>query len=323
MVSSPLTDRLLRFETILRLKPIPMLIVCPNCTTSYEIAAEKLGDDGRSVRCARCRTVWRAEARAELVGANAAWGGRHDVTDYRSQPPQDLDQVFVQREALPNDIDGLDAPPQPDGRAPHEHTLPAIIENAPPLAPAAEAAEAQHTTLDASADPAVDIETVASRRAPAAKSRRRSRKAWRRPSLPVVIFGLAAVIAALIGWRAQVVRFAPQTGALYARIGLPVNLRGLAIDEVRISGETQEDVPVLVVQGTVTNVTNRTVDVPRLRFALRSPSGVEIYAWTAMPGKPALAPGEALPFRSRLASPPTDARDVQVRFFHHRDLASR
>src|SRR5262245_54720799 len=39
-----------------------MQIVCPNCTTSYEIDGAKLGAGGRTVRCVRCRTVWQAEA---------------------------------------------------------------------------------------------------------------------------------------------------------------------------------------------------------------------------------------------------------------------
>jgi hypothetical protein len=33
-----------------------------------------------------------------------------------------------------------------------------------------------------------------------------------------------------------------------------------------------------------------------------------------------LGPGESLPFRSRLASPPADAHDVLVRFLNPRDL---
>ena len=34
------------------------------------------------------------------------------------------------------------------------------------------------------------------------------------------------------------------------------------------------------------------------------------------------APGESLAFRSRLASPPPDAREVLVRFFNRRDLVA-
>src|SRR5713226_5262964 len=35
-----------------------MLIVCPNCATSYRVEPSSLGAAGRSVRCVRCRTIW-------------------------------------------------------------------------------------------------------------------------------------------------------------------------------------------------------------------------------------------------------------------------
>ena len=78
----------------------------------------------------------------------------------------------------------------------------------------------------------------------------------------------------------------------------------------------------LVIEGTIVNLTTRTLDVPRLRFALRSASGHEVYAWTAQPAKPTLGSGNGLPFRARLASPPPDGRDVIVRFLNRRDVAA-
>jgi len=35
-----------------------MQLACPNCSTTYQIAATAIGASGRSVRCARCQTVW-------------------------------------------------------------------------------------------------------------------------------------------------------------------------------------------------------------------------------------------------------------------------
>ena len=35
-----------------------MLIVCPNCATSYEVKPNALGDAGRTVRCASCKKEW-------------------------------------------------------------------------------------------------------------------------------------------------------------------------------------------------------------------------------------------------------------------------
>ncbi len=49
-----------------------MLIVCPSCTTSYDVDAASLGPNGRQVRCARCLTVWHAEpSRADKLMAAA------------------------------------------------------------------------------------------------------------------------------------------------------------------------------------------------------------------------------------------------------------
>ena len=53
-----------------------MLIVCPNCATSYDVDVASLRPNGRQVRCVRCRTVWQAElshadklmAAAEAIG---------------------------------------------------------------------------------------------------------------------------------------------------------------------------------------------------------------------------------------------------------------
>jgi hypothetical protein len=101
-----------------------------------------------------------------------------------------------------------------------------------------------------------------------------------------------------------------------------VNLRGLFFQDVKSRDEVENGVSVLVVEGTIVNLTTRTLDVPRLRFALRNASGHEVYAWTAPPAKSTLGSGNGLPFRARLASPPPDGRDVIVRFLNRRDVAA-
>jgi hypothetical protein len=119
--------------------------------------------------------------------------------------------------------------------------------------------------------------------------------------------------------RQQIVRLLPQTASLYARIGLPVNLRGLAFENIKTSREVEDGVPMLIVEGDIVGTTARHTEVPRLRFAVLDGTGKEIYAWTARPARNLLPPGEALPFRSRLASPPGEASGVSVRFFNRRD----
>ncbi len=38
-----------------------MQIACPNCNARYLVPDEKIGQDGRRVRCARCETIWKTE----------------------------------------------------------------------------------------------------------------------------------------------------------------------------------------------------------------------------------------------------------------------
>jgi hypothetical protein len=75
-----------------------------------------------------------------------------------------------------------------------------------------------------------------------------------------------------------------------------------------------------VVEGSVVNASRKIADVPRLKFVVRNSANEEIYSWTAVPPRATLPPGEAVSFRSRLASPPTDSRDVLVRFVTRHDI---
>jgi hypothetical protein len=84
--------------------------------------------------------------------------------------------------------------------------------------------------------------------------------------------------------------------------------------ELAARAETGDDVPVLVLDGTLANVTQRVVRLPKLRFSLRDHRGKEVYDWTEAPPKASLAPSESLPFQSRLVSPPARGKEIVVGF---------
>ena len=140
--------------------------------------------------------------------------------------------------------------------------------------------------------------------------------------LPTAAAALCALVAALVIWRGEMVRLMPQTAGFYRIIGLDVNQRGLTFRDVKLSTDTVEGKPVLVVEGIVESRRRNSVTVPPLHFMVRDARGTVIYGWNAKLEQSSLKPGETAPFRSRLASPPAEAHSVDLRFLHKRDLAT-
>ena len=141
-------------------------------------------------------------------------------------------------------------------------------------------------------------------------------------TMPTVCVALGAMVFALIAWRAEVVRVMPQTAAFFKMTGMGVNLRGLAFEDLKISTETVNNKPVLLIEGAIVDVTRKSAEIPRLRFIVRDAKGADIYAWNAVLEQPVLNPGEKAWFKTRLASPPAEGREIAVRFFHKLDIAS-
>ena len=124
---------------------------------------------------------------------------------------------------------------------------------------------------------------------------------------------LGCVMGAL-AWRAAIVRAAPNTARIFAAVGLPVNLRGLALDNVRTNIFDSADRKVLIIEGAVVNLRDSSMETPNMRIALRGQDKRELYVWTALAPKARLGPNEQVAFRTRLAAPPEGVSDVLVRF---------
>ena len=261
-----------------------MQIVCPNCASRYEIAEAKIGAGGRRVRCASCQTTWQIQMPQE------------------AQPTE---------EVLQSDLDAA-MPDLPGAPSPEET--------------AAELAE----ELRRAAEIEADISAVAAERAEptqpdAAPSRLSKRKRnWtgaRKPagslqSAAAGIFVALGLVTLGLGlWqRERVVRAMPQFAGLYAKIGLPVNVRGLAFSGVESELVQDPQGRFLVVSGDVTNIAKSTTKLPPITVTVQSEDGKVLYSWTTEPPRPSLEPAELVHFRARLASPPQDGRSVQLRF---------
>lgn len=300
-----------------------MLIVCPNCTTSYQIDDASVGPAGRMVRCARCKTTWFAstpnpvdafvdgviaEAEAESKGvikpkqpvptSNASVQVEDDFAGSDFAPPAGMPRSF-------SNGPSITAPPAEPAAIP--------IADGPSLVPAMQQPEDDEAPAEHRDD---ELETFAARRRRMQVKRQKNKRSSR---WTAVILVMLAFNIALLGARGEIVRMFPQTASLFAAIGLPVNLRELTFENVRITREMQDGVTILMIDGKIVSGASRPVEVPRLRFAARNASGQEVYTWTAKPERSILEPGRSLAFSSRLASPPPEASDVLVRFFNAND----
>jgi predicted Zn finger-like uncharacterized protein len=280
-----------------------MHIVCPNCTTSFAINPAALGTAGRTVRCSRCKLMWLArpdDALETVAPAMAATPGaaRRDIAAEWDAVAEDSRAPMVESPSV--------APDWPSQATQHE-------------------AEADWTTAARH-----DVHDDDAGR----PKRSRLRELFTLPPFPPIPMlrgagltatcaAMAALALAIILWRNDVVRLLPQTAAFYKMVGLEVNLRGLAFKDIKITYETVDAKPVLVIEGMIIGATREPVGIPRLRFSVRDAQGAEVYAWNAVLEQSVLKPGERAWFKTRLASPPPEGRNIDIRFFNKRDLAGQ
>lgn len=272
-----------------------MLLTCPACSASYRVSPGSLGV-GRTVRCARCRVEWFAEGSEPPTAALdpnddpviVIEGDVIDAFEGRGEPPLDAER------------DASSAATAPERSGPRKAGL--FRRGTAP-----------------STSGSVRPRRAAAPRGVVAQSPARRLFAKVRPIAVVAAVACAALASALVA-RDDLVRRAPSLASLFAVVGLPVNVRGLEIADVRSVEEIDDGVPILLVTGSIANVAKAAVDVPRLRLAVKSRDDRELYSWTTVLGRASLNPGESASFRARLASPPAEGQAIDVRFLTRHDL---
>ncbi len=276
---------------------LTMQLVCPSCATAFHVDPAALGAVGRTVRCSRCRTAWFAAPASvvpEPVMADPIAAGVAGQEGLASVAPP-----AVQPEVVT-----------------WEDTVVVEIDASPPLAPGdLRGAESPVRKPPGHDEPAAPRRPTMLRRTQPKKEQGRSR-------LTAVTVILAAVVVGAIASRSTVVRAVPDLAGLYAAVGLPVNLRGLEFKGIKTTREMQDGISVLVIEGEVVNITGHPVELPRLRLGVLGPDNRELYSWTAVLPRSILSDGEKISFRSRLASPPAEGREVLVRFLNRSDLTA-
>ena len=279
-----------------------MHIVCPHCTTSYAIDLATLGAAGRTVRCSRCKEVWlaRPEDAAEVKASAPAMAEAGHLAA-NADAAAEWNALAREHDSGAQQIPVVDSPSiSADWPADSEGSSRLVGRDWPSIS--------RH-----------DMEGAGAARQHQAWFQKLLRPQARlRPpgkpfiSLPTICAAMGALVLALVIWRGDVVRLMPQAAAFYKLV---------TFKDVKITTETLDGKPVLVIVGVIVGEARRPVELPRLRFSVRDAQGAEIYAWNALLEQAVLNPGEKAWFKSRLASPPPEGRNIDVRFFSKRDIA--
>lgn len=291
-----------------------MKIVCPTCSADYTIADDMLGPNGRKVKCATCSNVWHAvpEPEAPDIEQNdAAFEAEEAISDEQAA----IDRAMAEMN-FDGGVDGgfdsatqdatADVPAQTSMRARREEDMDAF--------------EVDEIVASGPVDAGLDDVAVP-------KAKRRVRLKGDGPSRLMILLNKVLKIATPIGVaaglvglvfaipaRESVVRAIPDTARLYAMIGLPVNVRGVEFSQFIAERSTVAGLPVLTIEGNVSNVVDRTVSLGPLRLALMGAQGEELFVWRVEPEADMLDPEQSVAIASELTAPPPNVDGVAVRF---------
>jgi len=296
-----------------------MRAICPTCDTAYTIPDERIGAAGRKVRCTKCGGSWKVVLPPPAPVAAEAVADEPDETGF--------DEAARETAQAAREASNETAVAEDPFAAALRETPPAPSPAPVVAGPTASAEEPPHAAP-----------IVKPALAPDVKIRFKKPSLSRRlhlPKMPVALTRVAPffgplvfvtalfVISGLVVFRNAIVATAPGLAGFYATLGLEVNLRGLTFGPIETLREIDNGQPVLVVEGTLSNPTQKPRTVPALRFALRDGDAQELYAWSIDPKATTIAAGDSLKFRTRLVSPPDRASDLQVRFVERRNQQAR
>lgn len=269
-----------------------MILTCPACSTRYQVDESKFPPDGRSVRCAKCGHVWHqsppvSQPDDELFAAPS------EEPPPPPPPPEPTEDEGPQDDDADHHEDDDEADIWGSSRKRFQRAKQEVV------AEDGDAAEERGELSEGEVAPT-----------------KASLTAW----LAVGIGWLALIALVLaIGWAAYTYRNMvmaswPQSTAVYATFGIDPPLHGLVIHDEGQSTGVEDGQTVLTVTGVVTNNGDQEIALPQLRATLSSGERRELYHWTFSPAVLTLGPGQSTRFTTRLSSPPSAARYLDIRF---------
>ncbi|MGJ8528887.1 zinc-ribbon domain-containing protein [Maritalea sp.] len=320
-----------------------MIIVCPNCSTRYEVAAQAIGDRGRSVQCATCQQSWHAKEHIEkdlVAQVDDALEDAAETDSNADYEPADEDALDVAFNAEEDNAQSEQfAAPDPTDQMSSEIDLVAEPPGANEVPPqkgdagsdAVESARdaAQIVINSINDDDEVELQSYAGRRRQQIERMKRSRRIAKRKreiarALPMaklrrnVSYGAlgatVVVLGVVLGFRDKLVQNYPDLAGFYRLFGQSVNVVGLEFANVKTDRLWRDGHEVLSVRADIANITGRMIYLPPIRVVLLGEEGEIIYEWNTTPSLAVLESTGVFEFKTELSSPPNDVKRVKMKF---------
>lgn len=280
-----------------------MIITCPNCSTRYSLAQDKIKPGGQKVRCAKCGTVWhQAPDEPEPLALT--------TEDQVPMPPAPAWAPATPAETAPPQVPPTVSPDLPSGPI-----------DEPVVAPAqtGEVAVAEAATV--SREPPPDNFARFHFQSKAADEPTGAGRKWALAVIALVVLALAALVVfrqqvqdltgiQLVAAPAPAVpASAPAPAAPAPAVIAPQPLT-LTFEEVESSIEEIDGIRRLMVKGLIVNPADHEQTVPPLAFNMLDKEGKPIDRWTFAAPVRALAPRTTTRFSGQRDTPPTTLHEL-------------
>ena len=270
-----------------------MIISCPECQTRFKTSAKAIGPNGRTVRCSHCAETWFVPAEeGELTLDRLA------LQDIEESQSEVVAEVKKTKSVLKQGL---------SGQSKHKESLGSgrVVDKG---------------AIAASAWTGGQIQETVPRGAHTDMRERKERKQSRRRFWNVMLIWLipllliAALAAAAYYFRQDIVNRFPKSASLYQAVGIEVSAPGLTLTPPITRYAQIDGKAVLIVEGTVRNVSNEPLTSPLIALSLHNSSGQNVAEWKVELEAPRLMARAAANYLSQYPAPPLDAVELRSRF---------
>lgn len=278
-----------------------MILTCPKCDTQYKLAPEMLGAAGREVRCVSCTHTWFQVPEAADKAA--------DLPEERGM----AEEALLAPAETPAQASSIDA------------ALGKILEQDDEVFKSilSEVNTAKET-LSHTIESAKQTEPVKTSRDVSVP-----RQEVRRPIVThnplgvganlfgvlIFLFFTFLTLAGVFLAQKPILRHLPQMAAFYQKMGMHVKApgEGLRLDEVVAEQRIGRHDKILIVEGRLTNMTEKDIPSPELHVMMKNNQAATIKSWDVRPSAAKIAAGSSTPMMLQLNDAPENGATIELR----------